>query len=109
MTYLTWFLFNANSNSFKFCSIGGIAIGSITLDAHLMAGREALSGRQALPVAVFFILHFFEGREFADRLIHGMPVSIIPGGCGRPSGDAHISKSRYGAPGSRHQAGGHMP
>src|SRR6267378_4003036 len=71
MTYLTLCLLNASSNSFKFCSIGGIAIGSITFDAHLMAGREALSGCQALPVAVFFVLHFFEGREFPDRLIHG--------------------------------------
>jgi hypothetical protein len=36
-----------------------------------MASREALSGCQALPIAIFFILHFFEAAQFADGLIHG--------------------------------------
>jgi len=35
-----------------------------------MTGRETLGGCQALPVAIFFVLHFVEGREFADGLIH---------------------------------------
>jgi len=71
MTYLTWCLFNADSNSFKFCSIGGIAIRSIALDAELVASCKALSWCHARPIAVFFVLHFVEAVELADGLIHG--------------------------------------
>src|SRR5271155_3858944 len=70
MTYLTWCLFNANSNSFKFCSIGGIAIRSIALDAELVASRKALCWCHACPIAVFFVLHFVEAVELADDLVH---------------------------------------
>ena len=40
--YLTWFAFKADSNCFKLSSIGGKANGAVPLDAHLMAGCDAL-------------------------------------------------------------------
>jgi len=85
-------LLKASDDSLEVCSIGGIAMGPITLDAHLMASRESLGGRNALPVAVFFGLHFLEGSEFADGFVQGAPISITPGGLRSPFGDAHISR-----------------
>ncbi len=41
---LTWFALKADSNCFKFSSIGGMAMCTIPLDAHLMTGSDTLAG-----------------------------------------------------------------
>ncbi len=39
---------------------------AICLDAHFLPGGETLFGGDALPVAVFFVLHFHERGELAE-------------------------------------------
>jgi hypothetical protein len=56
----------AASNCLKFSSIGGRAMFAICLDAHFLPGGETLFGGDALPVAVFFVLHFHERGELAE-------------------------------------------
>jgi hypothetical protein len=75
-TYLTWFALKADSNCFKFSSIGGRAMRAIPLDAHLMTRRNPLTRRNALPVAIFLVLHILERLEFLRNHLHNIILAI---------------------------------
>src|SRR6185312_2203116 len=61
----------------KFSSIGGMAICAVTLDAKLVARTDSLACREALPIAIFFVLEVFEGSEFADGFVHKAIYFIV--------------------------------
>jgi hypothetical protein len=42
-----------------------------------MAHSKALSGRPALPITVFFVLHLFEAAAFAYYFFHKGPYFIL--------------------------------
>jgi hypothetical protein len=69
-TYLTWFALKADSNCFKFSSIGGMAMRAVPLNAHLVTGRDALARGESRPVTVFLILNLFKGLKLLRNHLH---------------------------------------
>jgi hypothetical protein len=55
-----------------------MAMCTIPLDAHLMTGRDALAGGEALPVAVLLVFNLLKRLEFLRDHFH-RSISILSG------------------------------